>query len=153
VHRNVHTFLALLVIATPIAALSDAEARPVRGGARTSVGGGSYTRSANVNRNTNVSRNVNRNVNVHRDLDVDVDRHYGGWGYGAGYGSHPVARAAAVTGAAVATAAVVGSVVSSIPPSCVATHVGGVVYQRCGSTWYQPRYYGSSVSYVVVNPP
>jgi hypothetical protein len=31
--------------------------------------------------------------------------------------------------------------------------VGNVAYQQCGHTWYQPRYAGSEVSYVVVNPP
>lgn len=28
-----------------------------------------------------------------------------------------------------------------------------ITHQQCGSTWYQPRYAGSSVTYVVVNPP
>lgn len=65
----------------------------------------------------------------------------------------PVARAAVVTGAAVATAVAVGSVVRSIPPSCTSVVVGNVAYQQCGNTWYQPRYAGSEVSYVVVNPP
>lgn len=66
---------------------------------------------------------------------------------------HPVARAAVVTGAAVATAAVVGSVVRTLPPHCSAVVVGGVTYQQCGNAWYQPRYAGSQVTYVVVNPP
>jgi hypothetical protein len=66
---------------------------------------------------------------------------------------HPVARAAAATTAVVATAAVVGSVVRSIPPSCSSVMVDNVAYQQCGSTWYQPRYSGSQVTYVVVNPP
>jgi hypothetical protein len=69
----------------------------------------------------------------------------------------PVARAvvgtAVVATAAVATAAVVGSVVNSIPPSCGSVMVGNVAYQQCGSTWYQPQYAGSSVTYIVVNPP
>ena len=66
---------------------------------------------------------------------------------------HPVARAAVVTGAAVATAVAVGSVVNSVPPSCRPVMVGNVTYQQCGNTWYQPRYAGSAVTYVVVNPP
>jgi hypothetical protein len=65
----------------------------------------------------------------------------------------PVARAAVVTGAAVATAVAVGTVVRSIPPSCSSAMVGNVAYQQCGNTWYQPRYSGSQVTYVVVNPP
>jgi hypothetical protein len=66
---------------------------------------------------------------------------------------HPVARAAVVTGAAVATAVAVGTVVRSIPPSCTSLMIGNVAYQQCGNTWYQPRYSGSQVTYVVVNPP
>jgi hypothetical protein len=69
----------------------------------------------------------------------------------------PVARAvvgtAVVATAAVATAAVVGSVVNSLPPSCSQVVVGNVAYQQCGSSWYHPQYAGSSVTYVVVNPP
>lgn len=65
----------------------------------------------------------------------------------------PVARAAVVTTAAVATAVAVGTVARSIPPSCGTVMVGNVAYHQCGSTWYQPRYAGSEVTYVVVNPP
>ena len=122
---------------------------------------GNFNRNANVNRNVdanvnrNVNANVNRNVDVNRnvnwDRDVDVDNHYGGWGYGCCY--HPAATAAAATAAAVTTAAVVGSVVHSLPASCEAVSVNGFTYQQCGSTWYQPQFSGSSVTYVVVNPP
>jgi TRAP-type mannitol/chloroaromatic compound transport system permease large subunit len=66
---------------------------------------------------------------------------------------HPVARTAVVTGAAVATAVAVGTVVRTIPPSCRSVVVGNVAYQQCGNTFYQPRYAGSQVTYVVVNPP
>ena len=65
----------------------------------------------------------------------------------------PVARTAAVVGTAAVTAAAVGSAVRSLPPQCTAVTVGGATYQQCGSTWYQPRYAGSQVTYVVVNPP
>jgi hypothetical protein len=43
--------------------------------------------------------------------------------------------------------------VSSVPASCVPVNVNNVVYQQCGSTWYQPQYAGSQVQYEVVNPP
>jgi hypothetical protein len=72
---------------------------------------------------------------------------------GGGCCYHPVARAAAVTAAAVTTAAVVGSMVYALPPSCEAVSVNGFTYQQCGSTWYQPEFSGSTVSYIVVNPP
>ena len=65
----------------------------------------------------------------------------------------PVARAAVGTAAVIGTAAVVGSVVRSIPPSCHTVMVGNVAYHDCGGAWYQPRYAGSQVTYVVVNPP
>src|SRR5690242_9089777 len=66
------------------------------------------------------------------------------------YRPHPVARTAAVVGTAAVTAAVVGSVVRTLPPSCTTIVSAGVTYQQCGSTWYQPHYSGSQVTYVVV---
>ena len=69
------------------------------------------------------------------------------------YRPRPVMRTAAVVGTAAVTAAVVGSIVYSLPPACQSTVVGNVVYQECGGTWYQPRYAGSQVTYIVVNPP
>ena len=73
------------------------------------------------------------------DVDVDVDR---GW--------HPVATVATVA----VTAAVIGSVVNTLPPSgCYPVQIGPTLYQQCGSYWYQPQYYGTTVQYVVVNPP
>ena len=98
----------------------------------------------NVNRDVNANRSVNRNIDV--DRDVDIDSRYGG-GYGCCY--HPVAR----TAAAVTTAAVIGSMVYSLPSSCSEVSVNGVTYQQCGSSWYQPQFSGSSVTYIVVNPP
>jgi hypothetical protein len=130
-----------------------------RGAARTSVNvsGGARGRSGNrayVSHNTNINSNRNVNVNVHRDVDVHHGGYYGGGSYyGGGCCYHPVATAAAVTAATMVTAAVVGSIVNSLPPSCAAVVVNGLTYQECGSAWYQPRYAGSSVSYVVVNPP
>ncbi len=102
-------------------------------------------RSTSVN-NVNSSRNVNRNTNVNasRDVNIDVDNNgccHNGWDNDY----HPVATAAAIT----ATAAVIGSMVRTVPANCVPVNYGGVVYQQCGSTWYQPQ--GSQ--YVVINPP
>lgn len=69
------------------------------------------------------------------------------------YRPRPVARAVVATTAVAATAIAVGTIVNSVPPSCSTVVVGNVAYQQCGSTWYQPRYAGSQVTYVVVNPP
>jgi hypothetical protein len=88
------------------------------------------------------------NANVNRDVDVHVHGgYYGGYNNGCCY--HPVAAAVAVTAAVVA----IGTMVSSIPPSCTVVMVNGLTYQQCGSTWYQPRFVGSTTSYVVVAEP
>jgi hypothetical protein len=126
--------------------------REVKNNTRTSVNKNSNTnRNTNVNRNTNTNTNINTNTNVNRntnvnvnsnrhvDIDVDVDR---GW--------NPVATVAAVA----VTAAVIGSVVYTLPPSgCYPVQIGAMLYQQCGGYWYQPQYYGTTVQYVVVNPP
>ena len=132
------------------------------GGSRASGSGGAARTSVNrdfnstdLNRNRNVTNstttrnvsdvNVNRtdvNVNRNYDLDVDVDRNW-----------HPVATGAAFAAGAAITSAAIGSVVYSLPSSCTVSVVDGVSYQQCGSIWYQPRFYGTSVSYVVVKAP
>jgi len=125
------------------------------GGARaTGAGGGGTRQSAQVNnsradvRTNNVRSTSVNNVNVDRDVNVNVEGHGGCCG-GWDNDYHPVAAAAAVGTAVAVTSAVVGSMVRSVPPSCVPVNYGGMVYQQCGSTWYQPQ--GSQ--YVVVNPP
>jgi len=139
VRKGMAMLMALLVIMATGWTLPDhSEARQVRNTTRTSV-------NRNVNRNRNVNVNRNRNVNVHRDIDIDVDRHY--------HGYHPIATAVGVAAAATVTAAAVGSIVHALPPSCSAMVVNGMTYQQCGSTWYQPQYVGTQVSYVVVNAP
>ena len=127
------------------------------GGARAGGGGGGggnrqvNNRNADVRtnnvRNTSVN-NVNRNTNVNanRNVNVNVDNnHHGGWDNDY----HPVARAAAVTATVAVTAAVIGSMVNTVPANCVPINYGGMIYQQCGSTWYQPQ--GSQ--YVVINQP
>ncbi|BCL77428.1 hypothetical protein JHS3_31640 [Jeongeupia sp. HS-3] len=70
---------------------------------------------------------------------------------------HPIAAAAVATAAVVTTAAVtsavIGSIVHSVPSGCTTVVVNGLGYQQCGSTWYQPQYAGTTVQYIVVNPP
>jgi hypothetical protein len=43
--------------------------------------------------------------------------------------------------------------VYALPPACVPVQIGNVLYQQCGGAWYQPQYVGTSVQYIVVNPP
>jgi hypothetical protein len=153
--------------ARPASRPSGGASRPAGGGARPSVGSGARPGGGgagrppvrggstnNINHSNRNSGNVNvNNVNVNRNVNVNG----GGGYYGGGYDHyddwddhwHPVATAAAVT----MTAAVVGSIVRSVPPSCSTVIVNGASYSQCGSTWYQPQYSGSSVQYVVVNPP
>jgi hypothetical protein len=102
-------------------------------------------RSTSVN---NVS-NRNNNVNVNRNVNVDVDRRGGCCGGGWDNDYHPIATAAAVTATVAVTSAVVGSIVRSVPANCVPVNYGGMIYQQCGSTWYQPQ----GGQYVVINPP
>jgi hypothetical protein len=151
--------LAALVLASfAMVPYADAAGRGGGGGARAAGGGGSARagagggarQSAQVNnsradaRTNNVRSSSVNNVNVNRNVNIDVD-HGGGWDNDY----HPVARAAAVGAAVAVTSAVVGSMVQSVPPSCVPVDYGGMIYQQCGSTWYQPQ--GSQ--FVVVNPP
>lgn len=100
------------------------------------------TRSTSVN-NVNASRNTN--VNANRNVNVNVENNGGCCNGGWDNDYHPVAAGMAVA----ATAAVIGSMVRTVPANCVPVNHGGVVYQQCGSTWYQPQ----GGQYVVINPP
>jgi hypothetical protein len=53
------------------------------------------------------------------------------WGYGYGY----------------------GSVYYDLPVGCPPYPYGGYTYYSCGGTYYEPRYEGTSVTYVTVPPP
>jgi len=138
------------------------------GGARANAGGGRQAVQANNNRadvrtndvrsnsvnnvnsrNTNINANRNTNVNANRNVNVNVSGNSGCCGNGWDNDYHPVAGAMAVAGAVAVTSAVVGSMVNTVPANCVPVNYGGMVYQQCGSQWYQPQ--GSQ--YVVVNPP
>jgi hypothetical protein len=115
------------------------------GGARASGGGGAQVNNSRADSRTNNVRSTSvNNVNVDRNvnIDVDVDQGHGGW-------DHPVAGAMVVGGAIAVTAAAIGSMVATVPAGCVPVNYGGIVYQQCGSAWYQPQ----GTQYIVVNPP
>jgi len=146
---------AVAIVGLSLAPLDTTDARGVRGNTKTSVNKNvNHNRNTNANRNTNVNRNTNanrntnvnanRNVNVNSNrntnVNVDVDHHH------HHRHGHPVAAVAV-------TAAVVGAIVYSLPPSCSSVTVGNVIYQQCGSTWYQPQYAGTTVQYIVVEAP
>jgi len=149
-----------IVMALLIGALGTASVHADRNRARTSV---NRSKSVKVdsNRRTNVDIDRNRDINIDRDrdinidrdrdvdididrdrdIDVDIDRY--GCCYHSGWG----------TAAAITTALVVGSVVNTLPPNCTTVVVNGFAYRQCGSTWYQPQFYGSRTTYLVVNSP
>lgn len=148
---------ALILTSFVLAPVAEAKERG-GGGRQAAKGGGNHNkvqannnsrdvRSTNV-RNTSVNNvNVKKNTNV--NVNVDNNRHnHGGWDNDY----HPIATAAAVTATVAVTAAVVGSIVRTVPPNCVPVNYGGMVYQQCGNTWYQPQYVGPQVQYVVVAP-
>jgi hypothetical protein len=157
------TPLILLVLASfamaPVAEAAGRGGQAGGGGARAGGGGGGGKHNvqasnsrADVRTNNVRSTSVNNvnNVNVNRNVNVNVDNNRGGCcnnGWDNDY--HPIATAAAVTATVAVTSAVVGSIVHSVPPSCVPVNYGGMIYQQCGSTWYQPQ----GPQFVVVNPP
>ena len=161
-------FLAPLTVLV-LASFALAPVAEARGGARAGGGGGgggaaraggggrqidssqtdaraNNVRSSSVN---NVNSNRNTNINANRNVNVNVDNQGGCCGGGWDNDYHPVARAVAVTGAVAVTSAAIGSMVRTVPANCVPVNYGGMVYQQCGSTWYQPQ----GGQYVVINPP
>ena len=99
-------------------------------------------------RTNNVRSTSVNNVNVDRNVNVNVDNN-GCCNNGWDNDYHPVATAAAVTahrGRDVRRHRLDGA---TVPPDCVPVNYGGMVYQQCGSTWYQPQ----GTQYIVVNPP
>lgn len=148
--------LAVLVVAG-LALAPVADAADKRGGGGGARAGGGAKQKPQVNnsrkdvrtnnvRNTSVN-NVNNSVNVNKNVNVNVDSRGGCCGWDNDY--HPVATAAAVTATVAVTSAIVGSIVNAPPPGCVPVNYGGIIYQQCGSTWYQPQ----GTQYVVINPP
>jgi hypothetical protein len=128
------------------------------GGGGHAGGGGGGGRNVQANNNhadsrTNNVRNTsvnNTNVNVNKNVNVNVDNNRGGCcnnGWDNDY--HPVATAVAIGATVAVTSAIVGSMVQTVPPGCVPVNYGGMIYQQCGTTWYQPQ----GPQYVVINPP
>ncbi len=121
-----------------IVAVTAGEARSVRRPAHVNV-----NHHVNIKGHKDVNVNVKRNVNVHREVHTDWDR----------YHYHPVARGVAVGTAAAITAAAIGSVVYSLPSGCGYRVINGVRYYECGGVWYEQRYAGSQLTYIVVPAP
>jgi len=119
----------------------------VRSNSAKSINNSAAHRASNIN-----NRTINNNVNINKNVNVNVD-HHNGWDNDWDDHYHPIATAAAVTATVAVTAAVVGSIVNTIPPSCSNVMIGNMLYYQCGSSWYQPQYVGTSVTYIVVPPP
>lgn len=123
----------------------DADARIVKNRTRTSV---HRNRNLSDNRSEHLNQTLSRKLRRDLDIDVDADR---GWQRRWG---HPVAGAAGARAATTASALAIGTVVGALPPSCATTIVvSGRAYQSCGDTWYQPRFTGTSLTYVVASSP
>jgi len=149
--------ISLAWVAMMLPSAEAADRKGGGGGAAARAGGGTKpnvkagnnradSRTNNV-RSTSVT-NVNNNVNVNKNVNVNVDANRGccnGWDNDY----HPIATAAAVTATVAVTSAIVGSIVSAPPPGCVPVNYGGMIYQQCGATWYQPQ----GTQFIVVNPP
>ncbi len=122
----------------------------------THVNGGNHVNvgnQVNSNNRTHVNNSThNVNIDNHRDVDIDVDGR-GRYGYDDHY--HPIGTAVAVGATIAVTTAVVGAILTpaQMPSTCVQVMRYNTMYMQCGSTWYQPRYQGSDVTYIVVNAP
>jgi hypothetical protein len=132
--------LAVFALSALAATARAEERRPqTRNTTRTNINSVNRT---NVNVNTANRTNVNVNVNAVRRTDVDVHVH-------GGYYYNPSPS----VGAVIATTLVVGAIVASLPPNCTTIMANGFTYHSCGGTYYQPRYSGATVTYVVVTRP
>jgi hypothetical protein len=98
---------------------------------------GSYSGSVSASgEKGSYSRSFSGDVDVHRDIDVDVHH-------------HPAYHPAAVA----VTVVAIGTVVHAPPPTYTVVAVNGVTYYQCGTVWYQPKFVGTTVTYVVVAAP
>jgi hypothetical protein len=143
------TPLTLLIAAS--FAVAPAAAKPGGGGGgKKQVNHGKHDARANDVRRTSVNsvnkKNVNVNANKNVNVNVNANNNRGG-GWDNDY--HPIATAVAVTAAVAVTSAVIGSMVRTVPAGCVPVNYRGMIYQQCGSTWYQPQ--GSQ--FVVIGAP
>ena len=89
------------------------------------------------------------------DINVGNGNWGGGWGDGGwgGWVDHPVAAGVVAGATAAAIAGAYGSVYYDLPVGCPTYPYGGYTYYSCGGVYYEPRYEGTSVTYVTVPPP
>lgn len=122
-------------------------ARPSQG-----VRPGSDIASRNTNIDNRSTRNSGNRINtgdININTNIDHDDH--GWDWDDDY--HPIARGVAFGTAAAVTAAAVGSMIYSLPPACAPYPYMSYTYYSCGGVYYEPRYQGDTVVYVVVDRP
>jgi hypothetical protein len=110
------------LIAIGLLTCLQADARPVRAGARESIQAFGA-----------------QDMSVHSDIDLDVDQDWDA-------SPSPVAAASPAPRPA-------GSIVYALPGPCVAGGRLGATYYDCSGVWYEPRFAGASITYVVANPP
>jgi hypothetical protein len=67
--------------------------------------------------------------------------------------ANAAAQAAAAAAAHQAAASLpVGTMVSSLPPGCASTVIGGVNYFQCGGVYYRAGFQGNNIVYIVSAP-
>ena len=70
----------------------------------------------------------------------------------AGVARRTTRRVVATETVAAAAATPAVATIPALPPGCVETNRGGVIYQQCGTTFYRPYYQGPNLVYVVATP-
>lgn len=147
--------ISFVLVTTTCITPQSAFARRVESRTRTSVhyNHGHRPPPRHMDRNTHVNINKNVNVNVRDDRRYHDRRYYDRRYYYDRRHYHSNVGGAFAVGAL--TGLAIGSIITaaSLPPSCSTVYVSGYPYRQCGSTWLQPQYQGSQVTYVVINPP
>ncbi|WP_288841920.1 hypothetical protein [uncultured Deefgea sp.] len=152
------SIVALISMGMPIEAQARGNGEHQKGARPAASKNNKVPNRNNNNKNDHRKNNNNiKNTNIsNNNVNVNVD-HNGGYRHGDRYDNnyHPVATAVAVTAAVAVTSAVIGSIVNAnqMPSNCIQVMRGNGAYMQCGSTWYQPQYQGSNVTYIVVNQP
>ncbi len=155
---TVLTLVVLLALGTSFILPRSAQAKPpVRGSAHVSVNhGGGHGGGPGGGPNTNINVNVNNpgGGHGHHDDHHHDDHHHDNHHHDSHHhDSHHHDGGSIIAGAI--TGLVVGSIVAaaSMPPSCTTVVINNVSYRQCGSTWYQPCYSGTTLQYIVIDPP
>ena len=107
--------------------------------------------SDNGDRINNSGDRINNSGNRINTGDININNDHG-WDWDDHH-HHPIAGGIAFGAAAAVTAGVVGSWMYTLPAGCSPYPYGGYSYYSCGGVYYETRYEGDKVVYVVVDEP